>query len=92
VSERDRAGMMRQVTTVLNLPRGPASVPRRQQGVRASWDQLQASVGPLLLGEAVECVLGVGSIEELNPDKITIKLDYGKSVTFSSLGTPLNLA
>ncbi len=42
VSERHRAGMMRQVTTVLNLPRGPASVPRRQQGVRASWDQLQA--------------------------------------------------
>jgi hypothetical protein len=34
----------------------------------------------------VECVLGLGAIEALQSDRITIKLDYGKSVTFSSLG------
>jgi hypothetical protein len=83
-----RSGMMRKVTTLLSIPRGLASVPRGQQAKRAAWDRLQPLVGtPLKTGEAVECVHGCGVIEALNADSsISIKLDFGKSVTFSSQG------
>ena len=90
VAEGDRSGMARKVTELLGIPRGPGSVFKRQQPLRAAWDRLVAISGrPLQLDELVDCAQGRGIVKALELDGgITIQLDYGKSARFSSQGIP----
>ena len=88
VSERDRHGMHRRVTDMVDIPRAKTCVPARQQPIRATWDNVVCNTSPIQVGEKVDSFDGPGTVQALHEDgSITIKLTHGAVVTFSSQGS-----
>jgi hypothetical protein len=91
VTEGDKRGMMRSVTSELDIPRGPDSVPVKQRAVRAAWDKLVGNSAPIAVGELVDCSQGNGTVEALHENGgISIHITgRGETVKFTSQGALL---
>ena len=91
VLERNKRGMHRRVTDILDLPHDPRAVPAKQQHVRKDWDDHVHDHSPIKVGDSAESYDGPGTVKALYEDgSISIELKHGAVVKFSSQGIMIN--